>query len=67
MNPINYARGLLAEVSSGVKERATAAKAELSNVAEHLRAFDVEHLDAEVKALKAAVLAEVEAVLPKSK
>lgn len=67
INPINYASGLVSEVKAGAKERATAAKAELVKVVDSLRAFDVDHLGEEAKSLKAAVLAEVESILPKAK
>lgn len=67
MNPINYAVGLLQLVKTGTKEHIAHAKAELTALLDELKSFEVSHLDDEVKALKASVIAEVEAALPKSK
>jgi hypothetical protein len=64
VNPINYARGLLAELEMAVGKHKTAVLAELSTVAEHLRGFVVSEGD---KALHSETLAKVESALPKAK
>jgi hypothetical protein len=67
VNLINYARGYLDEldmsVRAGFKERAAAAKAELSVLVDDLRLFEVAHFGPEDEALKASVIADVEAAV----
>lgn len=71
MNPLNYARGLVDEItacaSNGDKVRGAASLAQLKIVAEHLKAFDVADLGDDIRALHAAVVKDVEALLPTRK
>lgn len=67
LNPINYARGLMADIETsalhGLKDRTAYSLSELETTVAHLRTYDVSHLAGEVEAMRVKVLADAEAVL----
>jgi hypothetical protein len=67
VNPINDARGLIAEIEMLVSEaRKSAAVAQLRKIVAAVKAFDVSEHGAEAIALKDEVLAKIEALLPRA-